>query len=583
MNILLTTLNAKYIHSSLALLTLRQACREQILSPIRVEEYTINHSLLDIVSDIFAARPDVIALACYIWNWEMTKDLVSLLQKVLPEAKIILGGPEVSYDPKVIFAECAEADFVISGEGENALPALLQKLEERASNFSAIPGVTAREDAISAQPVAVADLDALRFPYEPGDMEPLKEKIIYYESSRGCPFSCQYCLSSASQGVRYRSLEKVLAEIDFFVANKVRQVKFVDRTFNAFEKHYFPILQHIKELETKTNFHFEIAVELLNDEIIEFLADMPKGRIQFEIGVQSTHEPTLAAIDRKNDWQEIVRKVTQLRSYNNMHLHLDLIIGLPFEDKKTFGRSFNHLYALQPHMLQLGFLKMLRGAKIHSHAIEHHYIWMDQAPYEVLANDVLPYEDVRQLKIFEEVFELYYNKGRFQATLTYMTLLAGDAFTFYENFSQWWEQQGFHKISHSTKQLYQHLLDYGRLYYEEKTLLLVQLLKFDALTNDQGKIRQEGLDWNERRFDKEITAFWRSEKAEQYVADFSFQTWRTLQKEFHIEVFTAAVKDFVTTGQLITRPTAYLFDYRQKDVLCCEIACEDFWLEETRL
>lgn len=576
MNVLIATLNAKYIHSSLAVLTLAASCRRLPDITVTTREYTIHHPYLDMTSDLFAAQPDVIALSCYIWNWEMIKTLTALIKKVMPDVTIVLGGPEVSFDPEAIFQECPAADYLICGEGEEVLPRFIEEL--RQAGPVRLEGVVDRFTAAKACPVWVKDLDKLDFPYEDAMMEELSDKILYYESSRGCPFSCQYCLSSVSQGVRYRSLSKVFAELDFFVKHQVRQVKFVDRTFNARLDHYFPILEYIKKLDTTTNFHFEIAVELLSDQVIEFLADMPPGRIQFEIGVQSTYEPTLAAIDRNNRWEDIVRKVTRLHSFGNIHLHLDLIVGLPLETRKIFAHSFNDLYALQPDMLQIGFLKMLRGAKIRERAAEYDYVWTDQAPYEILANRDLPYRDVRELKIMENVFDQLYNKGRFQTALRRLCELSGQSFAFYDAFSRWWEKQGYHKQAHSPQKLFGYLLDYTRLTWPEEVDLIGELLKFDSLLAG-GKVRPALLPWNERLYDEQFSAFWQGEQPLKYLKKFKFHNWRELRNQFHIEVFSVAADAYRRGDGLQRKTTVYLFDYRLREPVYYQLSIGDFGLE----
>jgi radical SAM superfamily enzyme YgiQ (UPF0313 family) len=578
LKVTLTTLNAKYIHSCLAVRCLQYACRDLATVDVQIKEYTVNHMLLDIVSDLYVDKPTVIGLACYIWNYDMTKQLIALLKKVLPDVVIILGGPEVSYDVAAVFDDCPQCDYVIVGEGEQVFHDLIGLLHKNA-RVPTLNGLARRGD-VSTPAAFIPELDSLPFPYETEAMAALADKIIYYESSRGCPFSCQYCLSSVSKGVRYRSLPKVLQELNFFVSHQVRQVKFVDRTFNANKKHYLPILQYIKDLDTKTNFHFEIAVELLDDEVVDFLADMPRGRIQFEIGIQSTHEPTLAAIERHNRWDEIVQKVTRLRSYDNMHLHLDLIVGLPFESREIFRKSFNDVYALQPQMLQIGFLKMLKGAGLRSVASHYDYVWMDQSPYEVLQNNVLPYSDIRQLKIIEDVFEQLYNKGRFRATLQRLVELSADAFTFYEHFARGWERNNLHKVAHSSKNLYKHLFDYVKLYYPGEAVVMGQLLKYDALSNDGGKIRPDFLPWNGKLYDREIAAFWHGGQAAGYVPDFAFQTWREIQKKFHIEIFNVVVPRYLEGAGVLVQPTVLFFDYRGDEPRCQVIQSCDFWQKE---
>jgi radical SAM superfamily enzyme YgiQ (UPF0313 family) len=578
--VVLSTLNAKYIHSSLALRYLEKYC-QTACDIIEVKEYTINNQLLHIVSDIYATKADVVCLACYIWNIEMTLQLAGLLRKVLPETVIILGGPEVSYDAAKLLAEHTYIDYIVLGEGEVVLFQLFRHLAKNLGQPPAgIAGLIYRDGdrIIDSRPQIIEVLDEIPFPYTETEIADLSEKIIYYESSRGCPFSCQYCLSSATKGVRYFSLQRVFRDMEHFIKQNVKQVKFVDRTFNAKKQHYFPLLKFLANQDCRTNFHFEIAVDLLDDEVLAFLKTVPAGRFQFEIGVQSTYAPTLAAICRQNNWEKITQNVAALLSGRNIHLHLDLIIGLPYEDYWRFGQSFNDVYALKPHMLQIGFLKMLKGAGVRQMEKEHGYVYMDAAPYEVLANRYLSYADISRLKIFEDIFEQIYNNNRFcYTTKLLIAQHKQNAFMFYHELTNFWHSRKLHLAAHSTKALYEYVLAYCGQFADDLTVTCKEYLKFDALLSDHGTVRPEFLEWNNEKWNEEKTGFWRnSETVQKYLPDYTFHTWREIKKKYHIEVFCVDV----AKGQIATKNARtivpVLFSYEKDDVQYQYIDLEDF-------
>jgi radical SAM superfamily enzyme YgiQ (UPF0313 family) len=585
MKVVLTTLNAKYIHSSLSLKYLQATC-SSAYPDILIKEYTINNELLNILSDIFIEQPDVVGLACYIWNIDMTIKLAALLKKVLPKTIIVVGGPEVSYDTQDVMQRNSCVDYVVQGEGEEGFKALLDALTDKIP-VSNIDGLTYRRngEVVVGNPKIITELDTVPFPYCDQDMDKLKDKIIYYESARGCPFSCQYCLSSATSGVRFLSLARVYKDLEFFITHNVRQVKFVDRTFNARKEHYLPILRFLAKQSCRTNFHFEIAADILDDEVLECLKEVPVGRFQFEIGVQSTYEPTLDKISRHNNWPKIVENVTRIISYNNIHVHLDLIVGLPYESYARFGQSFNDVYQLQPHMLQIGFLKMLKGSGMRKAADQGNYVFLDEAPYEVLANDWLPYKDVRKLKILEEVFNQVYNTGRFTYTLPYLIKLhGGDAFEFYHDLSTYWEERQYHLVAHSVKSLYKYLLDFCSLHYSEELDLYQEFLKIDVLMNEKEAIQPEFLSWNQELWIDEKNEFWRNQSLVcKYIPEYKFTTWRDIKKKYRIEVFPIDVVEAIKhPGNIVKRETPVLFLYSQDATVYHPIAGEDFWQVEGR-
>jgi len=581
MKVVLATLNAKFIHSSIALKYLTIACRP-ICPEIVSKEYTINNELLNILSDIYKERPTIIGLACYIWNVDMTLKLAALLKKVLPKVVIILGGPEVTYDPADVMKKHSSVDYIVQGEGEETLHALLVALKSNLP-VNGIAGLTFRQNEVLVvgRPQVVADLNTIHFPYCDEDIDKLKDKIIYYESARGCPFSCSYCLSSATCGVRFFSLDRVYRDLQFFITHNVRQVKFVDRTFNARKEHYLPVLRFLANSDCCTNFHFEIAADILDDEVLEFLKEVPIGRFQFEIGIQSTYEQTLDTISRHNNWSRIVDYVTRIISYQNIHVHLDLIVGLPQESYERFGQSFNDVYKLQPHMLQIGFLKMLKGAAIRIDADQYNYIFLDYAPYEVLANDCLTYGDVRKLKILEEVFNQIYNTGRFKYTLQFLIPLHGDsAFSFYHDLATYWEKRELHLVAHSSKSLYKYLVDFCQVHHAQEVDLAHEFLKFDALMSEKGTVRPEVLSWNKEIWAKERGAFWSSqEKVRNYLPDYTFTNWRDINKKHHIEVFSIDILEYLQSGTITRVDTPVLFSYMQDATTYQPLASHYFCLE----
>jgi len=581
MKVVLTTLNAKFIHSSMALKYLEAACRP-ICPRIISKEYTINNELLTILSDIYKEQPVIVGMACYIWNVDMTLKLVDLLKKVLPKVVIVLGGPEVTYDPADIMKQHSSVDYVVQGEGEESLQALLIALRSN-SPVNGIAGLTFRQDTIivTGEPQIVPDLNTIPFPYCDEDIDKLKDKIIYYESARGCPFSCSYCLSGATCGVRFFSLDRVYKDLQFFITHNVRQVKFVDRTFNARKEHYLPILRFLAKSDCLTNFHFEIAADILDDEVVEFLKEVPVGRFQFEIGIQSTCEQTLDKISRHNNWLKIVDYVTKIISYQNIHVHLDLIVGLPQESYERFGQSFNDVYQLEPHMLQIGFLKMLKGAAIRADGEKYNYIFLDYAPYEVLANNCLTYGDVRKLKILEDVFNQVYNTGRFVHTLQFLITLHGcGAFKFYHDLVTYWEEHELHLVAHSSKSLYKYLVDFCQVYHTQEVGIIQEFLKFDALMSEKGTVRPENLSWNKEIWAKEKGAFWSSqEKVRNYLPHYTFTNWRDVNKKHHIEVFSIDIPQYFQSGTIVPIETPILFSYVQEPTTYQSLASHYFWPE----
>ena len=461
MKILLAACNAKYIHSNLAVYDL-QAYASEYTDHIILKEYTINQQKDDIMRDIYLEHPDVVCVSCYIWNISFVKELMADLAKILPDADFWAGGPEVSYDAEKFLSENPEFTGVMVGEGEETFQELsgyyVKKNPEKLEN---ITGICYRdgEKIIHNGWRQIMDLSSIPFIYK--DLSEFKNRIIYYESSRGCPFSCSYCLSSVDKKLRFRDIEMVKKELQFFIDHKVPQVKFVDRTFNCKHDHAMAIWKYINNHDNGvTNFHFEISADLLREEELQEMSTMRPGLIQLEIGVQSTNPDTIKAIHRTMDFEKLKGIVDRIHSFGNIHQHLDLIAGLPYEDYDSFRNSFNDVYALKPQQLQLGFLKVLKGSHMMEMCREYGIVYKNREPYEVLSTKWLDYDHVLKLKNVENMVEVYYNSGQFQKTLEYAESFFPDAFSIYEGLGIFYMEKGYGDVSHTRMRRYEILLEY---------------------------------------------------------------------------------------------------------------------------
>ena len=538
MNVVLSTLNSKFIHSSLALRYLK-AYGEAHGQAYDIVEYTINMPVLHILSDITEHDIDVLGFACYIWNIEMTLHVVDMVKAVRPDIKIVLGGPEVSFTADELLERCPNIDYIVQGEGEEAFHALVTALQLGNDGLDpVIPGVRGRRDGSilgSLEAVEVSDLSSIPFPYTEEDMEDLEHKIIYYESSRGCPFSCQYCLSGNKNTVRFFPQERTLEELQWFIDHGVKQVKFVDRTFNCAPHHHRPLMEFMRDSDTDMNFHLEMEPELMTEWETNILCETPPGRIQIEVGVQSTHKKTLDAINRYNDWPYIQKSIRPIIQAGRTHVHMDLIVGLPHEDFNRFGQSFNDLFSLQPHALQIGFLKLLKGSGVRRMR-EYKYVADPLAPYEVLSTHVLPYDDVRFLKYFEDVFERFYNSERFRTTFGYIgqQLIHGetDAFTYFCDMTRAWLKEGNHKVN--LKDIDQIEFLY-RFFLAKGDTIAAELLQYDTLVSYRGKVRSEavGLPKQTKELLQVGEAFWRNEEiASTFIPNYTFKEWRKIRQQY---------------------------------------------------
>lgn len=538
MNVVLSTLNSKFIHSSLALRYLK-AYGEAHGQAYDIVEYTINMPVLHILSDITEHDIDILGFACYIWNIEMTLHVVDMVKAVRPDIKIVLGGPEVSFTADELLERCPNIDYIVQGEGEEAFHALVTALQLGNDGLDpVIPGVRGRRDGSilgSLEAVEVSDLSSIPFPYTEEDMEDLEHKIIYYESSRGCPFSCQYCLSGNKNTVRFFPQERTLEELQWFIDHGVKQVKFVDRTFNCAPHHHRPLMEFMRDSDTDMNFHLEMEPELMTEWETNILCETPPGRIQIEVGVQSTHKKTLDAINRYNDWPYIQKSIRPIIQAGRTHVHMDLIVGLPHEDFNRFGQSFNDLFSLQPHALQIGFLKLLKGSGVRRMR-EYKYVADPLAPYEVLSTHVLPYDDVRFLKYFEDVFERFYNSERFRTTFGYIgqQLIHGetDAFTYFCDMTRAWLKEGNHKVN--LKDIDQIEFLY-RFFLAKGDTIAAELLQYDTLVSYRGKVRSDavGLPKQTKELLQVGEAFWRNEEiASTFIPNYTFKEWRKIRQQY---------------------------------------------------
>ena len=538
MNVVLSTLNSKFIHSSLALRYLK-AYGEAHGQAYDIVEYTINMPVLHILSDITEHDIDVLGFACYIWNIEMTLHVVDMVKSVRPDIKIVLGGPEVSFTADELLERCPNIDYIVQGEGEEAFHALVTALQLGNDGLDpVIPGVRGRRDGSilgSLEAVEVSDLSSIPFPYTEEDMEDLEHKIIYYESSRGCPFSCQYCLSGNKNTVRFFPQERTLEELQWFIDHGVKQVKFVDRTFNCAPHHHRPLMEFMRDSDTDMNFHLEMEPELMTEWETNILCETPPGRIQIEVGVQSTHKKTLDAINRYNDWPYIQKSIRPIIQAGRTHVHMDLIVGLPHEDFNRFGQSFNDLFSLQPHALQIGFLKLLKGSGVRRMR-EYKYVSDPLAPYEVLSTHVLPYNDIRFLKYFEDVFERFFNSERFRTTFGYIgqQLIHGetDAFTYFCDMTRAWLKEGNHKVN--LKDIDQIEFLY-RFFLAKGDTIAAELLQYDTLVSYRGKVRSDavGLPKQTKELLQVGEAFWRNEEiASTFIPNYTFKEWRKIRQQY---------------------------------------------------
>ena len=547
MKIVLVAVNAKYIHSNYAVRCIQKYLESHSKYQADIAEYTINHEFSLILREIYEQKPDILGFSCYIWNIEMIKELALELKKLLPDLCIILGGPEVSYDSEAYIGKYA--DYVVRGEGEIAFLELLQLLEHG----------TPPDPVLRGTPVC---LDEIPFVYQ--DMTELQHRILYYESSRGCPFQCQYCLSSIDKRVHFQSLPRTLADFDCFLEHKVPQVKLIDRTFNCDPNRTKEIWRYLIRRDNGiTNFHFEIAGELLDEESLEILSAARPGLFQLEIGVQSVNPKTLKEIRRITDTEKLFAKVEKLRKNGNVHIHLDLIAGLPYENIDSFAQSFNRVYALKPHQLQLGFLKVLKGSGIERQKAEYGILHTQKPPYEVMRTSWLSYDDVLQLKSVEDMVERYYNSSRYQALVQYLESFFDTSFAFYDALGRYYREKGLHLLSVSEVGSYTVLYEFFHMLAGGDEEKFQWLARYDIFSHQKAKKLPEWLALNGvTPYLREIRAFYENADNRVFYPGYEDLTDpRQLMRVLHLEVFPFDPR----TGK--QKKTALLFHYQNCNVL----------------
>ena len=576
--ILLIGINAKYIHSNPAIYSLKAYVQKNMPgAEVEIAEYTINQNRETIMADIYRRKPEVAAFSCYIWNWNIVKEVMTQLPKILPNTDIWLGGPEVSFDADKLLESYPMLRGIMVGEGEETFAELCEYYQNRDKRLEEIKGLVLPGGYTGER--ALLSMNEIPFLYD--DLERFKNRIIYYESQRGCPFRCAYCLSSIDKSVRLREIDTVKAHLQFFLDHKVEQVKFIDRTFNCNAKHAYEIWKYLKEHDNGvTNFHFEIAADLLTEEQLEVMSDMRPGLIQLEVGVQSTNEATLHAICRYGSLEQLRDTVAQVRSYQNIHQHLDLIAGLPYEDYASFAKSFDEVYAMKPQQLQLGFLKVLKGSPMEEKAQEYGIVYHDMPPYEVLYTKWLPYEDVLKLKGVEEMVELYYNSAQFAHILPILEQEFSSAFAMYEALALYYEQHGYFISVPSRMYRYQVLLEFAIFVNPQKEQLYRQLLTFDLYLRENVKSRPSFavLDIAELPDVKErLRTFYQQEEKELHILK-GYEGFSSIQiaKMTHVEAFTYAVWEEDAMRKL-DKPVYVLFDYKKRDALTYDagVTCLD--------
>lgn len=554
MKFLLTAVNAKYIHSNPAIYSLRAYAGKELQEHIELAEYTINHYAEEILADIYRRKPEAIGFSCYIWNWKLIQELITELPKILPYTDIWLGGPEVTYDAPRILERYPQVKGVIIGEGEETFRELLEyytskcekcgtkNLEEYDEGLGFISGLCLPNGYTPAREL----LDMSKLPFLYDDLEPFTNKIIYYESSRGCPYCCSYCLSSIDKKVRLRDISVVKKELQFFLDHQVKQVKFVDRTFNCNHEHAMAIWQYLYEHDNcVTNFHFEISADILREDEIALLNQLRPGLAQLEIGVQSTNPVTIKAIHRVMNVERLERVMASIQEGHNIHQHLDLIAGLPFEDYESFGQSFNRVYAMHPEQLQLGFLKVLKGSNMQEHAAEFGIRYLDNPPYEVLCTNWLSYEDVLRLKAVEEMVELYYNSNQFTHTLLFLEQAFPTAFAMYETLAEFYREKGYFVNSPARAYRYHVLLEFAERVDGQHVPIYRELLTYDMYLRENLKSRPDfAADLSEESVKAFVREFFKKEEEERkFLPDYAEYDWKQLSKMTHLEPFSYPVWD----------------------------------------
>lgn len=570
MNIILSTLNAKYIHTSLSIRYLKAYAQPEY--DVELAEYTINDPSMNIVTDLFQKKPDVIGFSCYIWNIEETIKVIKMVKKINPSIIIVLGGPEVTYDTREWMERLPEVDFIFIGEGEQSFKQFLDELHGN-KQFENVSGVAYRQDGkIKFNPQSgKLDLKSIPSPFRfEEDLPHLSKRITYIETSRGCPFSCQFCLSSIEVGVRYFDREKTKDDIRFLMKNGAKTIKFVDRTFNISRSYAMEMFQFlIDEHVPGTVFQFEITGDIMRPEVIDFLnQNAPKGLFRFEIGVQSTNDATNELVMRRQNFSKLKRTVTMVKEGNKIDQHLDLIAGLPEEDYNSFRKTFNDVFEMRPEELQLGFLKMLRGTGLRLRASDHDYVYMDHSPYEILKNNVLPFEDIVKIKQVEDVLEKYWNDHRMDETVEYLVQhVFPSPFDFFQQFGTFWDSRGWSRIGHQLEDLYKRLHEFLHESYKDKLAIAISFMKYDYLRNQKHKPRKPW--WEDMLTKEERSSLYRKilEDPNCLGKEFSEKqfTEKDLFKHTMIEILPFNIKHYEKTGEMIMEDSVLLVHYEPNE------------------
>lgn len=564
MKIILSTLNAKYIHTNLAIRYLKAAALPEF--DCEIAEYTIKDPAFNIVSDLFQKKPDVVGFSCYIWNINETIAVIRMLKTVLPDVKIVLGGPEVSYDVHEWIRKHLEIDYIIMGEGEVSFKEMLRYFNNEIP-LEKVPGICYLEEGklkIHAQPPKI-DLREIASPFRfEEDMPHLGKRIQYIETSRGCPFSCQFCLSSIEVGVRYFNREKIKEDIRYLMDNGAKTIKFVDRTFNISRSYAMEMFQFlIDEHQPGVVFQFEITADIMRPEVIQFLNDnAPRGLFRFEIGVQSTNDLTNDLVKRRQNFEKLTRTVTMVKEGGKIDQHLDLIAGLPEEDYASFRKTFNDVFAMRPEELQLGFLKLLRGTGLRLEAEKYGYTYVDISPYEIFSNNVLTFDDIVRIKHAEDVLEKYWNAHRMDNTIEYLvTKVFETPFDFFQSFGTYWETKGWSRIGHQLEDLFRRLLEFLQTVEHADLEVITSLMKYDFLQDQQFQPRK--LWWDDRLSENEMKDVYTRIKENPSLVGNDFEAMQITERElfkhslivpFHIDLNSYEVG-------APQKKTVYLFTY----------------------
>ncbi|MBS5794660.1 MAG: B12-binding domain-containing radical SAM protein [Clostridiales bacterium] len=574
---LLVGINAKYIHTSLAVRSIEMYCKENNTN-VSTKEFTINNDEDKIINEIYEEKPDFLGFSCYIWNINIILEIISTIKKLLPNVKIFVGGPEVSYEYDYIFEK--GIDIVCIGEGEKTVKELIDRFNEKKcidKSFENVNGIAFKleNDIIVTKDRDLLQLDEIPFVYKNG-LEGTEHKILYYEASRGCPYSCQYCLSSLEKGLRFLSEKRVKEDLDFFLKNNVKQVKFVDRTFNCNKKFALLIWNYLIDNDNGiTNFHFEISADIVDDDMLNVLKNARVGLFQFEIGVQSTNDATLDEIKRKTNLQKLFDKVDKIKNLKNIHQHLDLIAGLPFEDYDIFKKSFNDVFNVYPEQFQLGFLKLLKGSGLRINAEKYGIVYKDKAPYEVLYTNLIDYDKMNMLKNIEEMIEIYYNSGKAINTIKYGIKFFNSPFDFFEQLVTYWVKNNYNNISHSKMKLYEVIYDFFKDIKDIDNNVLNEIVKFDILLNDNIKSLPVWVNtkYDNNFKDKERKFYNNKENIQKYIPHLEKYDAKQISRMCYFEEFSIDIEKMINSNfNLINKEEVYiLFDYNTKNDLIYKV------------